>query len=745
MQPATPAAAALRRRRRADPTRTADDDDTPPKIDSPRRATSESEMGQALARLDLSRLLRRLVHEDGLGSNARAASAIEEYKRFLRLVWMHPEMKLLPSKSVDLVWQRHILDTKAYEEDCLALFGEHLHRIYGESEPDVSLEHTRGLLYQSAFSAPPSATSEELWKGVATVPAAAMASPSLPRLPRAEHPPSGKSSFEDVEDQDLEWLGVAVAQELPLKQVVCAKSEPLRQIAIEDPSATVVEYKKFLRMMVDDHGAWFTPSKLVDELWHRHMLDSVAYCDFCGRVNGAYLHHTPHYGEPHSFHDPGFTATLKAYENKFAGAPPSSIWGTVGESGGGGGGCGGGGGGGGCGGGGHHSGGLVGGHGGGGSPTDSLCCIMLCPCICLVVFLSVVVSIVNESVADSCKQEHPNDAEICFNHYATPVQSDGDWVIPAADAWSPGNDGGSGDSCSRASSCMGGEFCNFDDGDSGFCESCNDCGGCFGCGLPEAGAQDCAAKCGAVAEPSVTSLGSCNDLMTSQMNRNGTSYSEPVWKSNNPRTNVGKTCREYERQRLCKLCDRFPEYTDGSPGGDGWDPAWGSPADSQYSNGGMTAVDACCACGGGDTPLVDQATCNAAVESCEVLEECQQSKAGLVTSVLTVLALVVVACCIKKAMDSRKKRQETAAVAVVAAVAAGEQQTPTVATVSRMQSIRAALTLQLWRVRRVEFDRSVCVLGACAACGDTVACRADEPDHASDCASRTWTGSGDDD
>ena len=108
---------------------------------------------------------------------------------------------------------------------------------------------------------------------------------------------------------------------------------------------------------------------------------------------------------------------------------------------------------------------------------------------------------------------------------------------------------------------------------------------------------------------------------------------------------------------------------------------------------GNDRVEACCACGGGDTPLVDRAKCNAEVESCEVLEECRESTAGLVIGVLTVLGLVVIACSIKKAMDLRKKRQETTAdTAAVAVVAAGEQQAPapTVATCVSTQSIRGS-------------------------------------------------------
>jgi hypothetical protein len=277
--------------------------------DAPSTRTAEAGVDATLRRLNLSKLLRRLAHEDGLGTTERAAAAIAEYKIFLKLVWLHPCESLMPSKAVDLVWQRHLLDTKAYAEECLELFGAHLHRVYGVEAPDAALEMTLQL-YRTTSGGAVESDVAALWQGVAIVPATTSVAVNLsPRkleqvvVPRVA-----------VEDEDLAWLGVAVAKELPLKQAVCKYSEPLRKIAISDPSATVIEYKKFVRMMVDDQSTWFTPSKLVDELWHRHMLDSVAYCEFCDRVAGAYLHHTPHYGEPHSFHDPGFTATLKACE-----------------------------------------------------------------------------------------------------------------------------------------------------------------------------------------------------------------------------------------------------------------------------------------------------------------------------------------------------------------------------------------------------------------------------------------------
>ena len=74
------------------------------------------ERDATLEQLDLSRLLRRLVAEDGLGSPARATAAIGEYKRFLRLARLHPGERLQCPAAVDAVWQWHLLDTKVREQ-----------------------------------------------------------------------------------------------------------------------------------------------------------------------------------------------------------------------------------------------------------------------------------------------------------------------------------------------------------------------------------------------------------------------------------------------------------------------------------------------------------------------------------------------------------------------------------------------------------------------------------------------------
>ena len=412
------------------------------------------------------------------------------------------------------------------------LFGVYLHRIYGVEQPGEALARTR-VLYQNVYGM---TSSNDIWSGTANVPAVASVSPKLPSP--AQKPPKA-ALFAAVEDEDLEWLGVAVARELPLKQAVCKKSEPLRKIAITDPAATVAEYKKFLRLMVDEKGAWFTPSKLVDELWHRHMLDTVAYCKFCARVNGDYLHHTPHYGKPHSYHDPGFMATLQAYKDKFADTPPNAIWGTVGESGG-----------------------IT--HSIFEGPSRKQCFVYLaCPCICVIIIIGfqVVYGVylaVHGLAADVCREDMAAEATACSQSGTTPVVgSDGDWVLPYG-------------------------YVEFDSSE--------------------------------VSPATGTSLGTCADR-TMDDSFNGTM----PWRSNNSSRGEGKTCDDYRVQQLCKLCEG---QFDVQPGGTGWKPEWGSPADLQYANGGMTAVDACCACGGGNATLADPMVCNSFTDGCEKIDDC---------------------------------------------------------------------------------------------------------------------------
>jgi len=81
-----------------------------------------------------------------------------EYRRFLTLKYFYPAVSLVPSQQVDAIWHAHILDTRAYREDCEKVFGRFIDHypyfgIYGEedyAELQRSFEETIAL-YEKHF------------------------------------------------------------------------------------------------------------------------------------------------------------------------------------------------------------------------------------------------------------------------------------------------------------------------------------------------------------------------------------------------------------------------------------------------------------------------------------------------------------------------------------------------------------------------------------------------------------------
>jgi hypothetical protein len=83
----------------------------------------------ALARcasLDFTILKRKLGEEKGWSVEYQAE--VESlYRRFLALNIVYPDRKVCPTGPIDEFWHAHILDTRAYEQDCEYLFGDFLH------------------------------------------------------------------------------------------------------------------------------------------------------------------------------------------------------------------------------------------------------------------------------------------------------------------------------------------------------------------------------------------------------------------------------------------------------------------------------------------------------------------------------------------------------------------------------------------------------------------------------------------
>lgn len=88
------------------------------------------------------------------------------------------------------------------------------------------------------------------------------------------------------------------------------------------------EYKKFLYL--GNVGAMsVTPSKVIDQVWHEHLLFTKAYRMFCREVLGQDFDHHPELVPQEKQTDvflAQYIATLEAYQAEFGVAPPADIW-----------------------------------------------------------------------------------------------------------------------------------------------------------------------------------------------------------------------------------------------------------------------------------------------------------------------------------------------------------------------------------------------------------------------------------
>ena len=322
-------------------------------------------MSENIEQFDLSRLAKRLVSEDGLKDENCAFAAIEEYKKFFFLLADSDDDEneglpgvYLPSPIVELVWQRHMLDTLNYFKDC-AKYGMpngycHRHELRRPCSVDDSSEvsslssnelkredasrnvsqfsvdcsvqqHYSFTLqaYKKMYDTPPPA---DIWpllydygailekrKGVHLGANEKYLSYAIPHAdvlvsvsPASISPVKANYSLPQESElmDELMWVGELVFDTLPMKQLKCGKGEPLNQISFNGDNVNSVveravgvkkvvkEYARFLLLLLrqkiseTDHvrgsgeTAEITPSKLVDELWHAHILCSPAYFEF---------------------------------------------------------------------------------------------------------------------------------------------------------------------------------------------------------------------------------------------------------------------------------------------------------------------------------------------------------------------------------------------------------------------------------------------------------------------------------
>lgn len=89
------------------------------------------------------------------------------------------------------------------------------------------------------------------------------------------------------------------------------------------------EYRRFLALRLTHPDTDIVPCKIVDEIWHRHILDTAAYRADCDAIFGHFVDHFPYFGmrdeqDARELND-AYANTLDLYFEAF-GSPPADTW-----------------------------------------------------------------------------------------------------------------------------------------------------------------------------------------------------------------------------------------------------------------------------------------------------------------------------------------------------------------------------------------------------------------------------------
>lgn len=88
--------------------------------------------------LDLDRIVKK-VQKEKEWTEERVKNAERRYRNFLLMAVTLDNRKIVPTGDIDEIWHGHILDTQAYQEDCLRIAGHFIHHTpsFGaDKEPD---------------------------------------------------------------------------------------------------------------------------------------------------------------------------------------------------------------------------------------------------------------------------------------------------------------------------------------------------------------------------------------------------------------------------------------------------------------------------------------------------------------------------------------------------------------------------------------------------------------------------------
>src|SRR5258708_1235326 len=92
-----------------------------------------------------------------------------------------------------------------------------------------------------------------------------------------------------------------------------------------DKDELIDEYKKFLEIRNIDKNC--SPSDLIDELWHQHILDTQSYINYCLKKFNRVIHHNPNDSKDQDKRNERIKNTIRQYREKYSREPNYLIWG----------------------------------------------------------------------------------------------------------------------------------------------------------------------------------------------------------------------------------------------------------------------------------------------------------------------------------------------------------------------------------------------------------------------------------
>lgn len=137
------------------------------------------------------------------------------------------------------------------------------------------------------------------------------------------------TTFESTTSADAALSYLAARLDLANVRMKLEDTEEGKGFTPEESALAEGEYRKFLALHLMFPDADVVPCHIVDDIWHQHILDTIAYREDCQSIFGRFLDHFPYFGmrgedDARDLYD-AYEDTLVKYETAF-GAPPDGTW-----------------------------------------------------------------------------------------------------------------------------------------------------------------------------------------------------------------------------------------------------------------------------------------------------------------------------------------------------------------------------------------------------------------------------------